>query len=94
MLMQSFVLCTFSILVAWLSARRKLMFPLFWTSRVWLFLQAWIFSTVALMLFAYLGIAIALSETYQQGLAEVLAPIAATVVFLRVRMWPNPDALK
>ena len=83
-----------AMLVAWLPTRPKLMFPIFWGSRIWLFVQAWIFYTVALALFASLGNVIGLAEDFQQGFAEALLPFVATVLFLRYRMWPRSDVPK
>ena len=74
--------------IGWFAGRGKLVFPIFLTTKLWFFMQVWIFTTVSMMLFASMGKVLNFSEAGQTGIAEFLLPIIAAAAFTKYRLWP------
>jgi hypothetical protein len=77
--------------IGWALCRGKRQFPLLWTSRLWFFVQVWVFTVFCIIAFGSLGVLIGLSKENQAPLAEFLLPIVAAALFTRLRLWPTTN---
>ena len=88
LIFQSVVPALIGMAVGWGLGRRKFQFPILWPSRLWFFIQVWLFTVLCTMLFASLGVLIGLSKDNQATVAEFLLPIVGAAIFTRYRLWP------
>jgi len=74
--------------IGWAFGRGKFQFPILFPSKLWFFVQVWIFTILCIMLFTSLSLVIGLSKDNQATVAEFLLPIVGAAIFTRYRLWP------